>query len=82
LAKWGQHFFHLLFFLSVLAYVNVLLLSNPRVMLAMSGRQGASSIPSNKITATKRSGWLKFNCIPSSYLYQVILFFAKRLKKF
>ena len=76
--KTGADIFSALLFLGVLAYVNALLLSNPRVMYAM-GKDG--SLP--KIFAKKQDNTevLTFSLTVFAAICLVILFFSQEFEK-
>jgi basic amino acid/polyamine antiporter, APA family len=74
----GAIVFSALLFIGVLAYVNGLLLSNPRVMYAM-GDDG--SLPGVFARQNKNSGVLTFSLTVFTILCVIILFFAQQFEK-
>ena len=74
----GGNVFSALLFLSVLAYVNVLLLSNPRVMFAMSEDGVLPSIFKKK---SKKKEVLTISLTVFAALCIIILFFAQTFDK-
>jgi APA family basic amino acid/polyamine antiporter len=65
-------------FLGVLAYVNGLLMSNPRVMYAM-GEDG--SLPKAFAQQDKQTGVLKFSLTIFTIICLIILFFSQEFEK-
>lgn len=74
----GKTIFTLLLFLAVLAYVNVLLLSNPRVMYAMS-KDGI--LPSMFAKTDEKRGVLTVSLTVFAAICIVVLFFANTFEK-
>lgn len=74
----GADIFSAFLFLGVLAYVNGLLMSNPRVMYAM-GTDG--SLPKIFTGQNSRNGVLTFSLTVFAALCMVILFFAQQFEK-
>ena len=74
----GADIFAAFLFLGVLAYVNGLLLSNPRVMYAM-GTDG--SLPQVFAEENKRTGVLTFSLTVFTAICMVILFFAQQFER-
>ena len=74
----GADIFAAFLFLGVLAYVNGLLLSNPRVMYAM-GTDG--SLPKVFAGENKRTGVLTFSLTVFTAICMVILFFAQQFER-
>lgn len=74
----GADIFSAFLFLGVLAYVNGLLLSNPRVMYAM-GTDG--SLPKIFALQNSRNGVLTFSLTVFAAICMVILFFAQQFEK-
>ncbi|MFZ9719352.1 MAG: APC family permease, partial [Chitinophagaceae bacterium] len=74
----GADIFSAFLFLGVLAYVNGLLLSNPRVMYAM-GKDG--SLPSVFAGQNSRNGVLTFSLTIFTAICMVILFFAQEFER-
>lgn len=74
----GADVFSAFLFLGVLAYVNGLLLSNPRVMYAM-GTDG--SLPKIFAAQNPRNGVLTFSLTVFAAICMVILFFAQQFEK-
>ncbi len=74
----GKTIFTLLLFLAVLAYVNVLLLSNPRVMYAMS-KDGI--LPAMFAKTDEKRGVLTVSLTVFAAICIVVLFFANTFEK-
>lgn len=74
----GATIFSAFLFLGVLAYVNGLLLSNPRVMYAM-GDDG--SLPAAFAKQNKKTGVLTFSLTLFALVCVVILFFSQQFEK-
>ncbi|MCU0385398.1 MAG: APC family permease [Flavihumibacter sp.] len=74
----GKTIFTLLLFLAVLAYVNVLLLSNPRVMYAMS-KDGI--LPGMFAKADEKRGVLTVSLTVFAAICIIVLFFANTFEK-
>jgi APA family basic amino acid/polyamine antiporter len=74
----GAVLFSALLFLGVLAYVNGLLMSNPRVMYAM-GQDG--SLPKSFAQQDEKNGVLKFSLTVFTAMCFVILFFSQEFEQ-
>lgn len=74
----GKTIFTLLLFLAVLAYVNVLLLSNPRVMYAMS-KDGI--LPGMFAKTDEKRGVLTVSLTVFAAICIIVLFFANTFEK-
>jgi len=74
----GKTIFTLLLFLAVLAYVNVLLLSNPRVMYAMS-KDGI--LPGMFAKSDEKRGVLTVSLTVFAAICIIVLFFANTFEK-
>ncbi|MBN8836601.1 MAG: APC family permease [Sphingobacteriia bacterium] len=74
----GATIFSAFLFLGVLAYVNGLLMSNPRVMFAM-GEDG--SLPKAFANENKRTGVLTFSLTVFAILCIIILFFSQQFER-
>lgn len=74
----GATVFSAFLFLGVLAYVNGLLMSNPRVMFAM-GEDG--SLPKIFANENKKTGVLTFSLTIFAIVCMIILFFSQQFEK-
>ena len=73
----GKYIFSVLLYIAVLAYVNVILLSNPRVMFAMS----QDGILPKAFQAKDQKGVLTVSLTVYAAMTVIILFFAKTFDK-